>query len=578
MRSRSSSTSSRPGSSTRSAAARRSTCWPRASPPSAISASTRGSSARTRCSAGCCGRRTRSRPVCTRTTRRRESSSTSPSGSILEVAHEDSRKDFRAINDVLDVEISKLEELSREGKDITGTPSGFADLDTYTGGFQPGNLIILAARPSMGKSALMANFCENAALDGDKAVALFSLEMSESELAQRFIASQASIKGDDLRKGRVPAVALGQDHGGVEPAGEVAAVHRRLVRSLGARRPREGAPAPPAAPGRPRADRHRLPAADARRRADGQPRRADRPDLPRAQDARARARVPRHRALPAQPRRRAADGQAPGALRPPRVGLDRAGRGPRDVHLPRRVLRQGVRARGDRRPDHLQAPQRRPGDGRDDVPEGVPAVHVVRGRRPVLCHRAPAPTDAATARASSTTRPPGSPARAPAARCGSPARRPPRSRAGSRSATARSPSTASRCARSSAPTRTCCARSASTSARSRSSSTPAAGSGSPATSGRARRRSRCSSPRPRWRPTGRSPSTRCRGCSACCATPTPTARGTRSTSSSTGWPPSTCCTSTTSVRSRPRPGCSSSSTRSSTPATRTARRSSSRRT
>jgi replicative DNA helicase len=51
----------------------------------------------------------------------------------------------------------------------------------------------------------MANFCENAALQGEKAVALFSLEMSESELAQRFIASQASIKGDDLRKGNVPA-------------------------------------------------------------------------------------------------------------------------------------------------------------------------------------------------------------------------------------------------------------------------------------------------------------------------------------------------------------------------------------
>ena len=57
----------------------------------------------------------------------------------------------------------------------------------------------------MGKSALMANFAENAALESKKAVALFSLEMSESELAQRFIASQASIKGDDLRKGKVPA-------------------------------------------------------------------------------------------------------------------------------------------------------------------------------------------------------------------------------------------------------------------------------------------------------------------------------------------------------------------------------------
>jgi replicative DNA helicase len=71
--------------------------------------------------------------------------------SILEVAHEDSRKDFRPVNDVLFAELDKLEALSREGKAITGTPSGFEDLDTITGGFQPGNLIILAARPSMGK-------------------------------------------------------------------------------------------------------------------------------------------------------------------------------------------------------------------------------------------------------------------------------------------------------------------------------------------------------------------------------------------------------------------------------------------
>ena len=129
---------------------------------------------------------------------------------ILEVAHEDSRKDFRAIHDLLSSELDKLERLSREGKAITGTSSGFEDLDTITGGFQPGNLIILAARPSMGKSALMANFAENAALEAKKAVALFSLEMSEGELAQRFIASQASIKGDDLRKGRVPGSRWGK--------------------------------------------------------------------------------------------------------------------------------------------------------------------------------------------------------------------------------------------------------------------------------------------------------------------------------------------------------------------------------
>lgn len=70
---------------------------------------------------------------------------------ILEVAHEDSRKDFRSIEVVLDAETTKLAELSRAGKSITGTASGYKDLDTITGGFQPGNLIILAARPSMGK-------------------------------------------------------------------------------------------------------------------------------------------------------------------------------------------------------------------------------------------------------------------------------------------------------------------------------------------------------------------------------------------------------------------------------------------
>ncbi len=130
--------------------------------------------------------------------------------SILEVAHEDRRKDFRAINDLLSAELDKLEQLSAEGLSVTGTPSGFEDLDRVTGGFQPGNLIILAARPGMGKSALMANFAEYAALNTQKAVALFSLEMSESELAQRFIASQASIKGDDLRKGKVPATRWGK--------------------------------------------------------------------------------------------------------------------------------------------------------------------------------------------------------------------------------------------------------------------------------------------------------------------------------------------------------------------------------
>jgi replicative DNA helicase len=86
---------------------------------------------------------------------------------------------------------------------ITGTPSGFKDLDAITGGFQPGNLIIIAARPGMGKSGLVANIAEHVAVKERRSVAFFSLEMSEMEIAQRLIARRARIPSDKLRKGAV---------------------------------------------------------------------------------------------------------------------------------------------------------------------------------------------------------------------------------------------------------------------------------------------------------------------------------------------------------------------------------------
>jgi replicative DNA helicase len=122
---------------------------------------------------------------------------------LFRIGHEGATSELRSIEDVLHEEIDKLERLSREGLEVTGTPSGFTDLDNLTGGFQRGNLIVLAARPSMGKSSLVTNIAENAAVKYEKPVALFSLEMSEAELAQRFIASQARIRSDELRKGRV---------------------------------------------------------------------------------------------------------------------------------------------------------------------------------------------------------------------------------------------------------------------------------------------------------------------------------------------------------------------------------------
>ncbi len=122
---------------------------------------------------------------------------------MLEVAHDDRQRTIRPIDQILHEETDRLHFRSTQKSSLTGTPSGFRDMDDLTGGFQPGNLIVLAARPSMGKSALVANIAENAALAGYP-VALFSLEMSESELAQRFVASQARVKGEDLRRGKVP--------------------------------------------------------------------------------------------------------------------------------------------------------------------------------------------------------------------------------------------------------------------------------------------------------------------------------------------------------------------------------------
>jgi replicative DNA helicase len=122
---------------------------------------------------------------------------------LFQVANEEQADDFREIGDILHDEIDKLEKLASGDSEITGTPSGFRDLDERTGGFQPGNLIVIAARPAMGKSTLVCDFAQNVAMKHRKPVALFSLEMSEMELAHRFIGSQSRISSDRLRKGKV---------------------------------------------------------------------------------------------------------------------------------------------------------------------------------------------------------------------------------------------------------------------------------------------------------------------------------------------------------------------------------------
>jgi replicative DNA helicase len=122
---------------------------------------------------------------------------------LFKVAHEERAEDFRDLADILSREVDRLEKVAKSDSAITGTPSGFKDLDAITGGFQPGNLIIIAARPGMGKSGLVANIAEHVAVKENRSVAFFSLEMSEMELAQRLIARRARIPSDKLRKGAV---------------------------------------------------------------------------------------------------------------------------------------------------------------------------------------------------------------------------------------------------------------------------------------------------------------------------------------------------------------------------------------
>jgi replicative DNA helicase len=122
---------------------------------------------------------------------------------LFNVARADQAGDFTKIEKILDSELSKLDKLASGDTELTGTATGFKKLDELTGGFQPGNLVVLAARPAMGKSSLVCNIAENVAWKTKKPVAFFSLEMSETELAHRFIASRARIPSDRLRKGNI---------------------------------------------------------------------------------------------------------------------------------------------------------------------------------------------------------------------------------------------------------------------------------------------------------------------------------------------------------------------------------------
>jgi replicative DNA helicase len=124
---------------------------------------------------------------------------------IYDLTQKRTRGDFVGTDTLVMSSMERLVAASEHGSEVTGLPTGFDDLDRLTGGFRASNLIVIAARPSMGKTALALCMAEHVALNENKAVAMFSLEMSGDELTQRLLCSVAMVDASRMRSGRLSA-------------------------------------------------------------------------------------------------------------------------------------------------------------------------------------------------------------------------------------------------------------------------------------------------------------------------------------------------------------------------------------
>lgn len=122
---------------------------------------------------------------------------------IMDVSERRNRSGFREIKDVLNETLSDIDRLSQQSEDITGLPTGYREFDKMTAGLQPDNLIILAARPAVGKTAFALNIAQNVATSTDTSVAIFSLEMSAESLVNRMLCAEGSINANHLRTGKL---------------------------------------------------------------------------------------------------------------------------------------------------------------------------------------------------------------------------------------------------------------------------------------------------------------------------------------------------------------------------------------
>jgi replicative DNA helicase len=120
---------------------------------------------------------------------------------IFDISEKRMRPSFYPIREIVKESFATIEKLFRKKEAVTGVPSGFRELDRMTAGFQPSDLIIIAGRPSMGKTAFCLDVAEYAAIDNKIPVAIFSLEMSKEQLVIRMLCSQANVEGTRLRTG-----------------------------------------------------------------------------------------------------------------------------------------------------------------------------------------------------------------------------------------------------------------------------------------------------------------------------------------------------------------------------------------
>jgi len=120
---------------------------------------------------------------------------------VFQVSQQRGSQGFMRVKELMWPTMERIEALQKGGKTVTGVPSGFTDLDELTSGFQNSDLVIVAARPSMGKTAFVLNVAQYAAIEQNIPVAVFSLEMSKEALVQRMLTAEARVDAQKLRKG-----------------------------------------------------------------------------------------------------------------------------------------------------------------------------------------------------------------------------------------------------------------------------------------------------------------------------------------------------------------------------------------